>query len=309
MKKKSPTIVFFGNERLATAVTTSNPVLRGLIDNNFHITAIVSNHEQSTSRLKRQLEIASLANKHGIPLLLPKKPADIASDLRALRPDVGILVAYGNIVPENVIDIFPCGIINIHPSLLPLHRGPTPLESVLLSGELRTGVSIMQLVRAMDAGPVFAQSEVQLQGNESKQELADSLSELGAAMLIELLPAILDGSVVAKPQDDTHATYDSLLRKESGTIDWRKPAVQLEREIRAFAGWPRSTTTLAQKQVVINSAEVISGLGAPGTLQPSNTLIVFCGKDALEITSLTPAGKKQMTGASFVAGHRSLLFN
>ena len=162
-------VVFFGNERIATGVTTECPTLHKLIQNGFNVAAVVVHHEAKASRKQRVLEIADMAARYEIPVLSPSKPSDIIADLKKLQPTIGVLVAYGKIVPENIIDIFPAGIINIHPSLLPLHRGSTPIESVILGGERKTGVSLMRLAKKMDAGDVYAYSEYELAGNETKQ--------------------------------------------------------------------------------------------------------------------------------------------
>ncbi len=304
MKKMSNKIVFFGNERLATGVTTTAPTLRALIKAGYKIVAVVSNYEAGQSRQARKLEIAEVAKEHDIPLLLPDKPGDIAEELKAFGAEIAVLVAYGKIVPSSVIDIFPKGIINIHPSLLPLHRGPIPIESVILEGANKTGVSIMQLAPAMDAGPVFGQSELTLMGTETKQGLADNLLEIGEAMLVELLPGILDGSLVALPQDDSRATYDQLITKSDGLIDWQKPAHKIEREIRAYQNWPKSRTTLGDKEVIITNAKVVDAAGKPGEYQATEKeLVIFCGEAALQITQLKPAGKSEMSATAFLAGY------
>ncbi|MGC1176964.1 MAG: methionyl-tRNA formyltransferase, partial [Candidatus Saccharimonadales bacterium] len=153
MKKTSKKIVFFGNERLATGVTTEVWTLRQLLEEGYVIAAVVvAQKNTGPSRSARPLEIVALAEKHHIPVLSPEKPADIAEKLQAFGADIGVLVAYGKIVPQSVIDIFPAGIVNIHPSLLPKHRGPTPIESAILNGDEETGVSLMKLTAQMDTG-------------------------------------------------------------------------------------------------------------------------------------------------------------
>ncbi len=309
MTKMSKTIVFFGNERLATGVHTTGETLRALIAAGYTVAAVVSNYEPGQSRNARALEIETVAKEHNIPLLLPNRPRDILEQLQGYSAEAGVLVAYGRIVPQSVIDIFPKGIINVHPSLLPLHRGPTPIESVILEGAHKTGVSIMALSKEMDAGEVYAQSEYTLTGTESKQQLADALLDIGKSMLLEVLPGILDGSIVALPQDDSRATYDRLITKEDGIIDWRKPAAQLVREIRAHGGWPKSHSTIAQRDVVITEASVSKApLAAPGTVTVENgELLVSCGEEALRIEKLKPAGKSEMTAQSFLAGYKQFL--
>lgn len=321
MKKTSKTtktsgktrIVFFGNERIATGVTTLAPTFQALVDNGYEVAAVVSNYEKGHSRNARHLEIEKVASEHGVPVLLPTRPADILNQLRSFGAEAAILVAYGKIVPQSVIDIFPKGIINIHPSLLPLHRGPTPLESVMLAGDKKTGVSLMRLVKAMDAGPVYAQSEILLSGNERKQELADTLLDIGSSMVIELLPGILEGTVVPLPQDDSRATYDRLLSKDDGVINWSKTAEQIEREVRVFEGWPKSRTEIAGKDVIITEAHA-APLNHPGykpgevnTTTEPGMLKITCGEGCLVIDKLKPAGKNEMTTSSFLAGYGHLL--
>ena len=306
-------LVFFGNERIATGVTTTAPTLTALIEAGYNVKAVISNYEKGTSRNARTLEIQQVAEAHGIPVLLPNKPSDIIDQIQAYDAEIAVLAAYGKIVPQSIIDIFPKGIVNIHPSLLPLHRGPTPLESVILNGETKTGVSLMSLAKEMDAGPIYGQSEVILNSDESKQELADKLLSIGSAMVIELLPGILDGSVVALPQDDSVATYDNLLKKEDGIIDWNKPAIQIEREIRAYADWPKSKTMLGSREIIITKAHVIPSNNAEGkagdiaVLQDTGTIIIETMSGSLCIDTLKPAGKNEMTSEAFIAGHRNLL--
>lgn len=301
-------IVFFGNERLATGVSTSAPTLSLLLERGFNVACVVSHDTPGASRKQRTLEVADIAAAHQIPVYLPHKPGEIMDELAALQPAVGVLVAYGRIVPQSLIDLFPYGIVNIHPSRLPEHRGPIPLESAILNGERSTSVSLMQLAKEMDAGPVYAQSDVPLTGTETKQSLADHLNEIGAHMLVELLPGILDGIVAAKPQEDTQATYDKLLTKEDGLLDWQKPAEQLEREIRAYAGWPGSRTTLAGRDVTITAAHVEDGKGEPGTVyRDGKNLGLYTTSGILIIDRLKPAGKADMAAAAFLAGYGSQL--
>jgi methionyl-tRNA formyltransferase len=297
-------IIFFGNERLATGVSTEAPTLQKLIDKHYNIAAVVLNNEPTTSRKQRKLEVAELAKQHGIPVLMPAKLKDILPELKSYNAVAGVLVAYGKIVPESVIEIFPVGIVNIHPSLLPLHRGPTPLESVILDGSSKTGVSLMQLSKEMDAGKVYAYSEVELGGTESKQQLADELIEIGSEMLVATLPRIISGEIMGVPQDDSSATYDKLISKEDGILEWHKSAERLEREIRAYLGWPQSRTILGNRAVIITAAHAEAGEGTPGELWRSGkNLGVYTAKGVLMIDKLKPAGKGEMTAQAFLAGY------
>lgn len=304
MKKISKRIVFFGNERLATGVTTSTPTLKALIEDGYEIAAVITNYTEATSRTSRELEVATLAKAHDIPVIIPESLAASKKEIAALGVDCAVLVAFGKIVPQDIIDLFPLGIINVHPSLLPKHRGPTPIESIILEGATETGISIMQLAAAMDAGPVYAQETVTLSGTESKQELADTFGELGSKLIVRHLPAILEGTLKPTPQNHTQATYDSLITKLDGAIDWNMRAETIERQIRAYALWPNARTELLEKDVLILETEVMPLHGMPGeVVKQGKDLVVCAGDDALKVTLLKPAGKKEMTGQAFLAGY------
>lgn len=299
-------LVFFGNERLATGVTTTVPVLRALAEAGYQIAAVVvSQSDPAQSRKARPLEIKDVAEELGIPILAPEKAADIKDELEKLEAEAAILVAYGKLVPKEVIDIFPSGIINIHPSLLPKRRGSTPIENTILYDERETGVSLMKLIEKMDAGPIYAQQKFQVPDDAIKQELADSLLELGKDMLIEHLPSVLSGSLDPESQDDLDATYDKQVDKSVSELDANKSATDLEREIRAYAGWPRSRIMLGTTEVIVTGAHVAKGVGGlRGTLWlQDNQLGIHCSEDTLVIDTLIPPGKKEMAAKAFLTGY------
>lgn len=309
MKMKSETILFFGNERLATGVSTIAPTLQKLIGAGYTISAVVVNNERAQSRKSRELEIATVARKHDITVIAPQKLTEIKNFIQNSGADIGVLVAYGKIIPQWLIDLFPKGIINIHPSLLPQHRGPTPIENAILHGDHQTAVSIMNLTSAMDAGPVFVQKLLSLNGTESKQSLADELLELGGNLLLEVIPKILDGSLSPVQQVAEDATYDALISKPDGIIDWSKPALQITREVRAYAGWPKSVTQIASKDVVVVEAKPctvqLPSLTATGLAYRTekSELLVSCSDGLVEIKRIKPAGKQEMSAESFIAGY------
>lgn len=313
MTKTSKPIVFFGNERLATGVETTAPTLTSLINADYNIVAVVASNDVSASRKQRDLEVAEVAKAYDIPVFLPKKLSEIRDILKQLNAEAGVLVAYGKMVPQSIIDIFPRGIINIHPSLLPLHRGPTPVESVILNGEQVTGVSLMGLVKEMDAGPIYAQQRFALTGKESKQQLADALLKMGGDMLLNTLSGILESNIEPTPQNGPRVTYDRLISKKDGELGWQKPAEQLAREIRAYAVWPGSYTKLAGKDVIITKAHVKKiaqdQTSKPGAIEinKDGDILITTSDGILVIDSLKPAGKKEMPATAFVAGHRRLL--
>lgn len=267
-------LVFFGNEKLATGIENQGGLVQLMLQQaGYEIEAAIA----GTTAVERNY-----------------------------RSKLAVLVAHGQILPQPVLDQFPLGIINIHPSLLPLYRGSTPIEQAILDGAATTGVTLMKLVAAMDAGPVFAQNELALSGNESKAELANHLLHMGCELLIKVLPRILAGALAPTDQDELKVTVTKLISKSDGGIDWTKPAAQIEREIRAYLGWPGSFAHLLETDVIITAARISNDGGEPGRAYQSDDkqLIVYCGQDALIIDRLKPAGKREMTGREFLTGRR-----
>lgn len=293
---KSKNLIFFGNERLSSGFALAGaPTLEALIRDGYNVKAVVANYEAGTSRKARVLEIEAVAKAHDIPVLLPDRPKDIIGQLAEFKADLGILVAYGRIIPQSIIDIFPHGILNIHPSLLPHYRGSTPIEQAILDGESETGVSVMGLVREMDAGPVYAQQSVALSGNETKQELTQKLLSIGGQLVLDVLPSVLDGTAQPRPQDESQATFTSLISKSDGQLDPRKPAGRLEREVRAYAVWPKSRLELLGHQVIVTKARVA---------QSGDELTVQCNPGQLAIQELIAPSGKKMSGADFLRGYK-----
>lgn len=299
---KKPRLVFFGNERLATGVTTQTPVLKALIAAGYEIEAVIANHVDSQSRQGRDLEVGPVAQTHNIPIILSGHTIPIAEKVAKHQAELAVLVAFGQIVSQSVIDMFPHGIINIHPSLLPQYRGATPVETTILNGATTTGVSLMKLVKEMDAGPVFAQQEFNLSGHESKQKLANQLGELGAKMLIESLPKIVDGSLVAQPQIGK-PTFTKRISKQDGRLDPSKSAAQLEREVRAYVGWPKSYFDWQGKTYIVHKANVATAKIPKGELKVVDKKLLYGCKDgSLEILEIQPANKPKMNAEAFING-------
>lgn len=304
MTKKLPTIIFFGNECLATGVATSAPTLRGLIDSGYNVGGLILNHRLARSRKASSPETLSIALTNKIPVLYNPTQEELMHLIKDVQPTAGVLVAYGRIVAPEIINSFPKGIINIHPSLLPKHRGPTPIESVILAGETQTGVSLMKLTSKMDAGPVYAQCTISVPSKISKQALADKLLGLGSELFSRHLHSIIDNKIQPQLQDESSATYDNLIQKKNGQINWQDTAEQIEREVRAYSNWPKSATTLGSYQIIITEADVISATGKPGSfLATKDKLVVYAGQKALSIKRLQPANKKEITVSAFLAGY------
>lgn len=290
-------LVFFGNERLATAATTSAPVLRALVAAGFEIEAVFASHREPISRQKRDLEIGPVAHAYHIPVILPGEKQDILSKLQKHQTEAAVLVAFGKMIPQAVIDMFPKGIINVHPSLLPGLRGPTPVETAILEGLNKTGVSLMKLSAKMDAGPVYVQKEMALKGNETKFQLARKLNEVGAELLADNLSSILNGDLEPIPQDESAATYTRLLTKSDGLIDFKQPADLIERKVRAFLGFPKTRAEVFGQDIVITKARLAKD-------SRDGKLVIKCQPGWLEIQELTGPSGRSMSGADFIRGYK-----
>ncbi len=307
MTQKSKTILFFGTEDFSAYS------LEMLIKHGFLIGAIITKPDTRRGRSKQLTKprVKELGETYNIPVWQPHKLSDIADNIRQFDSPVGVLVSFGKIIPQSIIDLFTPGIINLHPSLLPKYRGPSPIEAAILNGDAETGISIMQLSAAMDAGPVYSQEKVALHNTETAPELYEALGRRGATLLMESLPGITDGSMVPSSQDNAAVTYCQLITKADGSINWHNSAIQIEREIRAYQSWPGSRTTLGTVDVIITKAHTSSDSGEPGRLvinsTPQQSLGVYAQTGCLIIDQLKPIGKKEMPVQAFLAGYKNKL--
>lgn len=305
MNNTSKTILFFGTEDFSALTLTK------LLEYGFSIGAIITKPDSRRGRsaADRQPKVKTIGLAHNIPVWQPERLSEIIDDIQQFEEPAGVLVSFGKIIPQSVIDLFDPGIINLHPSLLPLYRGPSPIEAAILAGDTTTGISIMQLSARMDAGPVYIQETMTLNGSETSTELYTTLGDRGAELLCEALPSILDASLTPTPQDETTASYCQLIAKKDGVIDWTKPALQIEREIRAYQGWPGSRTVINDIEIIITKALVVADTSLePGQYTTTNTTLVFgTTRGALSVEYLKPIGKKEMPIQAFLAGYHDKL--
>ena len=302
MKATSKPIVFFGSGPVAAASLE-------LLAEDFTIEAVIT--KPRPSHHKGDVPVIRVAESLGLPVhpVTNRRSLDELIDTHPFQSTIGILIDFGIIVSQKAINYFPFGIVNSHFSLLPEWRGADPITFAILSGQRTTGVSLMLLVQAMDEGPLLGYGVYEIVSDETTPHLTDGLIKLSHALLVAIIPDYLEGTIAAQPQTTKiEPTYSRKITKEDGIINWHKTAEQLDREIRAFQEWPKSKTMLARRDVVITKAHVIDAAGEPGQVAIHNkALIVFCGKKALEIDSLKPAGKQEMTGQAFLAGYKQFL--
>lgn len=293
MTNISKKIIFFGTEDFSLVS------LSQLIEAGYDIAAVVTKPDSYKGRGQKLTApiVKALAEKHGIPVWQPTKLLDIANDIRRCGNVAGVLVSYGKIIPQSIIDLFAPGIINVHPSLLPLYRGPSPIESAIAKGDSQTGVSIMQLAAAMDAGPVYTQEVYLLNGKETRPALYGMFAEKGAALLINTLPSILDGSLQPYEQDEMCASYCHLLQKSDTLLDVsRLTASEAERRVRAHLGFPKTKTTVLGHDIIITKSHIENHKKTP--------LDILCQDgDYLSIDELIAPSGRAITAEAFLNGY------
>lgn len=297
MSKQS--LVFFGSGPVGLASLQS-------LSQHFAIEAVVTKPNPASSRAPRL--VAEWTEQQNMTLHQPDGKAALSKLFENLHfeSSVGVVVDYGFIIGEDVIDRFEYGIVNSHFSLLPEWRGADPITFSLLSGQEKTGVGLMVIVPAMDEGDLIAQEEYIIAGDETIYSLTDNLVDLSNEMLARELPRYVAGEISPQPQDtNQQATYSRKLTKADGEIDWSKSAVEIEREVRAFLGWPGSYTTINNITFVVTQASVSHESGKAGEpFRHDKQLGVYCGGGALIIERLKPAGKQEMDSASFINGYK-----
>ncbi len=295
-------IVFFGTPQFAA------DYLAGLMaEPGFEIVGLVTQPDEPVGR-KQVLTpppVKLLGLKAGIPVFQPTKLKDPAfqSALQALAADVFVVIAYGRLLPETLLTMAPLGCVNVHPSLLPKWRGPSPIISTLAAGDTKTGVSVMKLVKAMDAGPVLAQVALPIEQAETTATLTAKVVAQGLPTLIQALKDYAAGTLQPVEQDPDKATFCKLLSRQDGVIDWTETAADIERKIRAYTPWPGSSSGLFK----IFAAQVSNHTLAPGQTNVSDgRLFVGTATAALEITELQPQGGKRMAAGDYVRGHADI---
>lgn len=294
MNKTSKKIVFFGTENFSLLA------LKSLINHGYNIAAVVTKPDSKRGRgqVLTQPSIKKLALEHNITVWQPSKVSDINENIKVLGNDVaGVLVSFGKIIPKSTIDLFRPGIINIHPSLLPLYRGPSPIESAIENGDEQTGVSIMKLTSEMDAGPVYGHIIHKLSGNETRPELYETLARAGAATLISLLPTILDESLQPTPQDNSKATYCKLLDKNDSWLKVNElTATKAERLVRAHLNFPKTKINVLNHIIIIIKSHVLNEQKTP--------LDIRCQDDNyLSIDELIAPSGRIMSAKDFINGY------
>lgn len=296
-------ILFAGTPEFAV------PALQALIDAGHQIVMVLTQPDRPSGRgMKLKASpVKQLALSHQIPVFQPEtlKDAAVQAHIAEQQADVMIVAAYGLIIPTVVLNMPKLGCYNIHASLLPRWRGAAPIQRALLAGDEETGVTIMEVVPALDAGAMVSRGELPITERDTAQTLHDGLSVLGAKLMVEAMQQLArDGQLAATPQDESLVTYAHKLEKSEASIDWQRSALEISRQVRAFNPFPVAHTVLNSEVCRLWMATDVSGSGQPGEIVDINDAIyVACGQGVLRIEELQMPGGKRLAAKDFLAGH------
>lgn len=250
--------------------------------------------------------VKAFALEHGIPVWQPTKLRDgtALAQLRELAPQLLVVVAYGRILPMDILELPPLGCINIHGSLLPAYRGAAPIQWTVLNGDAAGGVTSMYMAEGMDTGDMILQMETPVGPDETSGELFERLAPLGADCLSQTVRLIEAGTAPRTPQDESRATAAPMLDKAMGQLDFGLDAQKLHNMVRGLAPWPGASITVGGKQLKLHTTRVAAGSGTPGTILDAKSCTVACGNGALQLVTVQPEGKPRMAGCDWLNGAR-----
>lgn len=300
-------IIFMGTPEFAV------PSLKTLIENDsFDVKLVITQSDKSVGRHKKlqSSPIKKLAMQNNIEILTPitlKENTELIEKIKNVVPDAIVVVAYGKILPKTILDIPKMGVVNIHASILPKHRGASPIAESILVGDEQTGVTLMKLDTKMDTGPILATSKiVYINNDDTADTLSQKLSQIGANLLIDNLGNYIDNNLKPQLQDDTKATYTKLINKSDGQINWHETAEVIARKIRAYNPWPSAFTAFKNKNLKILEAEVITETkNNPGQVWKTEDKYpaVTTSQNSLKLIKIQLEGKKPITGKEFLLGY------
>ena len=304
-------VVFMGTPAFAV------PMLSTLVDRGYDVIGVFTQPDRQAGRGKQVAApaVKQTALERGLRVFQPtslRRDKEARQQLVSLSPDVIVVAAYGLFLPSDTLNLPRLGCLNVHPSLLPRYRGPSPVVSAILNGDAITGVTIMKLDEGMDSGPIVIQRQTPIGADETTGELTARLFQMGAELLVEVLPGWELGEVQAQPQDESEATVTSRLTKESGEIEWSRPAAYIARHVRAYRPWPGSFTHWRGKSLKVIEASAVESEAEPSTSPGRVTSLpdgvgVVTGSGVLELRTVQLEGRRAISGRDFVRGYRDFL--
>ena len=304
MKAADLKTVFMGTPEFAVGT------LQGLIDAGVDLVGVYTQPDRPKGRGKKLAPppVKELALQYDIPVFQPQRlrNPEAVAELQQLAPDLIVVVAYGQILPQSVLDIPKYGCINVHASLLPKYRGAAPINKAIVDGETVTGITTMLMDAGLDTGDMLVKKSLEIGPDETAGELHDRLAVLGRETMEETLQQVLDGTLPPEKQNDDESTYAPMMKKEDGLIDWSLSAQEIHDRVRGLAPWPGAFTMLAGDVLKISHTEVIEGAGVPGTVLVAdrNGVDVACGDGVVRIGALQLPGKKMLPAADFLRGYQ-----
>jgi len=287
------------------------PPLRALAGEGFEVVGVVTQPDKPVGRHRTKLEpppVKLVALEESIPVLQPDRPRgdEFLGELRSLEPDISVVVAYGHILPTNVIDLPKLGTVNIHASLLPMLRGAAPIQAAIREGHAETGVTIMRMVKALDAGPMLLQVRTPIPDDETYGELQLRLAEMGALALIEALALIDIGEAAERPQDESRATYAPKVDRTMTRVEWTADAITVSRIVRAYDPRPGAHAMATTGEVKLFGARLAPDArqGEPGEVLAidDDGMTIACGSGAVRISTVHPAGKRRLSPRQWASG-------
>ncbi len=298
-------IVFMGTPDFAV------PSLQALIDAGHEIAAVYTQPDKPVGRRQELTAppVKELALEYGIPVYQPTKMRDgtLAEQLRQLAPDLIAVVAYGRLLPKEILEIPPMGCINVHASLLPKYRGAGPIQWAVINGEKETGITTMHMAEGLDTGDILLVAKTPIGEEETAGELFDRLAPLGADCLKKTVQALAQGRIAPVKQDESKATNAPMLNKEMAVLDFTKPAQDLYNLIRGLNPWPVAVTEFQGKRLKVFAAQVQPGSGEPGTVLDAQQFVIACGQDALRFTEVQLEGSRRMSAEEFLRGKQIIV--
>ena len=298
-------IIFIGTGEIGL------PTLQALVRSEHEIVGVVTQPDKPVGRA--QLVEPSAIKKAltggralPLPILQPAriKDREAIEEIRALLPDVIVVMAYGQILPRDVLEIPKVACLNLHASLLPRWRGAAPIQAAIAAGDSQTGITVIYMDEGLDTGDILSERTIDIRRDESGRSLHDRLAEMAPDALLDSLGLLGTGSAPRLPQDNSLATYAPKLKREDGRIDWAEPAEVIERKIRAFNPWPGAFMTIDGRNLIIFSASTVDLNGKPGEiLRSEKELVIAAGKGALSLGDVQLEGKRRMSAAEFLRGH------
>jgi methionyl-tRNA formyltransferase len=299
-------VAFFGTPDFAV------PTLEALLASRHPLVVLVSQPDRPKGRGQRVVSTPTkrVASAHGVPVLQPVKLKDEAflDALRGMAPDIGVVAAYGRIIPDVLLELPRLGMINVHASILPAYRGAAPIQRAVMAGDTETGVTIMRVVSELDAGPMFDVARVPIDPADTSADVERRLATLGAGRLLHVLDQVAAGTAQETAQDHARATHAPKITRDDGRIDWGRPARDIHNQVRGVQPWPMASVTMAGVRCLLHrtSVEPDAGGAEPATILAAGPdgIVVAASDGALRILALQPEGRRVMTAAEFLAGRR-----